>query len=401
MTVAMPELDRFEEHCRRSVRTLQAALLELYRAVGADPSRPQDVARQFNLNKNLTWKVARIIASTDGHEAVPLIPGPGGLEILLSAMERAKAPKEKLDRVRAAAREFDRMVEVHTGDRTTLELVLDSAGGGRPMEMSRRLAFRGNSGIWGIQAGVRVTAHFVAPNRDNSGMLDLAILAGLTRIRRLRAVARWPVFQVREYNDDGSTANRLRRESLERHDGVSSHPWMMRSLCSGALPEMHVTQRGDTKIFELGEGPVGRTGECSCFFGFTDTGEVPRYRDASNAVGEFVSSVSIPAEALLFDFFVHRDLAEAMSPTTEMIGTIGGSVEGAGLLRLPLPETLRDMGLGAVVDTPLVDRYGEGVQAVFERLGRDPREFRCLRLLVDYPPMSSRTIIRYDLPERP
>ncbi len=176
---------------------------------------------------------------------------------------------------------------------------------------------------------------------------------------------------------------------------------MMRSLCSGALPEIHVTQRGDTKIFELGEGPVGRTGECSCFFGFTDTGEVPRYRDASNAVGEFVSSVSIPAEALLFDFFVHRDLAEAMSPTTAMIGTIGGSVEGAGLLRLPLPETIRDMGLGAVVDTPLVDRYGEGVQAVFERLGRDPREFRCLRLLVDYPPMSSRTIIRYDLPERP
>lgn len=176
---------------------------------------------------------------------------------------------------------------------------------------------------------------------------------------------------------------------------------MVRSLCSGAMPEVHLTQRGDTTIYELGDGPVGRTGECSCFFGFTDAALVPRYRNSSNSVGEFVSSVSIPAEALLFDMFVHRDLTEVMSPKTELIGSIGGSVEGVGVLRLPLPETVRDMGLGAAVDTPLVDGYAEGVGAVFERLGRDPRDFRCLRLLVDFPPMSSRAVIRYDLPERP
>lgn len=401
MTATMTEPARFEEHCRRSVQALQAALLELYRAVGADPSRPQDVSRRFNLNKNLTWKVARIIAAEDGFEAVPLIPGPGGLEILLAAMERGDAPAEKLERVRAAAKEFDRMVEIHMGDRTMLELVLDSGGSGRPTEMSRRLAFRGNSGIWGIQAGVRITSYFVAPNRDDNTMLDLGLLAGLTRIRRLRPVARWPVFQVREYNDDGSTTGRRRRESLDRHEGVSSHPWMVRSLCSDTLPEVHLTQRGDTTIYELGEGPVGRTGECSCFFGFTDAALAPRYRDASNSVGEFVSSVSIPVETLLFDLFVHRDLTEAMEPTTEMIGSIGGSVEGVGATRLPLPETIRDMGLGAVVDTPLVEKYADGVDAVFHRLGHNARDFRCLRLLVDFPPMSSRVITRFELPEKP
>lgn len=401
MTATLIEPDRFEEHCRRSVQALQAALLELYRAVGANPARPQDVSRQFNLNKNLTWKVSRIIASSDGFEAIPLIPGPGGLEILLAAMGRVDAPTEKLERVRSAAREFDRMVEVHTGDRTTLELVLDSAGSIRQTEMSRRLAFRGNSGIWGIQAAVRVTSYFVAPNRDDSAVLDLGLLAGLTNVRRLRPVSRWPVFQVREYNDDGSTTGRRRRESLDRHEGVSSHPWMVRSLCSGAMPEVHLTQRGDTTIYELGDGPVGRTGECSCFFGFTDAALVPRYRNASNSVGEFVSSVSIPAEALLFDLFVHRDLTEVMSPKTELIGSISGSVEGVGATRLPLPESIRDMGLGAAVDTPLVERYAEGVHAVFNRLERDPRDFRCLRLLVDFPPMSSRAVIRYELPAPP
>ncbi len=146
---------------------------------------------------------------------------------------------------------------------------------------------------------------------------------------------------------------------------------------------------------------MGLTGECSCFFGFTDTAEVPRFRDASNSIGEFVSSVSLPVEVLHFDIFVHKSLTEAMRPTTEMIGTIGGSLDSVGSMRLPFPESIRDLGLGAMVDTPMVERYGDGVAAVFDRLKRDPREFRCLRLLVEYPPMSSRVIIRYELPERP
>ena len=392
---------RFEEHCQKSVQGLRGALLELYRAVGADPSRPQDVSRRYNLNKNLTWKVARIMAAEDSYEAVPVIPGPGGLEILLEALGKAGAPAGAIDRVRNAASEFDRMIEIHTGDRSTLELVLDSGGMARPMEMSRKLAFRGASGIWGIQAGVRVTAHFLAPNVDDPSMLDLAMFAGLTRVRRLRPIERWPVFQVREYNDDGSAVRRERRRAVEPSaSDAPGHPWLMRSMCSGAMPPMHTTQRGDTTLYELGEGPVGLTGECSCFFGFTDTAEVPRHRDAANKYGEFVSSVSVPVEALQFDLFVHRDLTEAMAPGVSMYGTVGGALDGVGSMRLPMPETMQDLGLGAMVDTPMVPRYGQGVAAVFARLGRDANEFRCLRLLVEHPPMSSRVMLRYELPER-
>ncbi|MBL0922653.1 MAG: hypothetical protein IBJ10_11080 [Phycisphaerales bacterium] len=392
---------RFEEHCQKSVQGLRGALLELYRVVGADPTRPQDVSRQYRLNKNLTWKVARIMSAEDSFEAAPLIPGPGGLEILLEAMSKAGAPAGALDRVRSAASEFDRMIEIHTGDRNTLELALDSGGSARPMEMSRKLAFRGNSGIWGIQAGVRVTAHFLAPNADDPSMLDLAMFAGLTRIRRLRPVERWPVFQVREYNDDGSAVRRERRRAVEPSaSDAPGHPWLMRSMCSGAMPPMHTTQRGDTTLYELGEGPVGLTGECSCFFGFTDTAEVPRHRDAANRYGEFVSSVSVPVEALQFDLFVHESMREAMSPSVSMYGTVGGSIDGVGSMRLPMRETLQDLGLGAMVDTPAVPRYGEGVSAVIARMGRKPGEFRCLRLLVEHPPMSSRVGLRYELPER-
>lgn len=396
---------KFDEHCRRSVHGLRGALLDLYRAVGADPAKPQIVSRQYRLNKNLTWKVARIIGAEDAFEAVPLIPGPGGLDILLDAMSRAGANEDALARVRDAMDEFARMIEVHTGDRNQLELVLDSMGVGRPMEMSRKLAFRGNSGIWGIQAGVRVTAHFLAPCRSDPNLLDLAIMGGLTRVRRLRAIERWPVFQLRHYNDDGSPDSRpLRREAIEppppEAEGEPGDPWLMRSFCSGAMPTIHLSRRDDVTMYEIGEGPVGRTGEFSCFFGFADLASVPRYRDASNSIAELIASVSVPAEALLFDLFVHESLTEAMSPQTEMVGTLGGAVDGVGSMRLHMPEGFKNLGPGALIDTPLVDRYGESIQAVMAKLGRSLSEFRCLRLLVEHPPMSSRVIVRYTLPEQ-
>ncbi len=401
-TPEMMEL-KFDDHCQSAVQGLRRALLGLYREVGADPTKPQDVSRRYQLNKNLTWKVARIIGTDNALEAVRLIPGAGGLDILLAAMDRGGAPEASIERVRSAMGEFERMVETHMGDRGQLELALDSMGVGRPMEQSRKHAFRGNSGIWGVQAMTRFTAHFLAPNAGASSMLDLGMIGGLTRMRRLRAIERWPVFQLRNYNDDGSVQERaLGRVAIEpERGGAAGDPWLMRSFCSANMPAMHVRALGDTKVYEIGDGPVGRQGEFSCCFGFAEVGTVPRYADAANTVGELISSVSMPVELLHFDLFIHRDLQEAMDPEYFMMGTLGGAIDGVGAMRLPLPERFNDLGLNAMVDTAMIDRYGDAVERVLATMGHDRALFRCLRLTVEHPPLSSRVVVRYQLPESP
>lgn len=392
---------KFDDHCQRSVHALRRALLDLYREVGADPNKPQDVARRFKLNKNLTWKVSRIIGTDNAFEAVRVIPGSGGLDILLQAMERGGATEETLGSVREAMGDFERMVDLHMGDRGHLELVLDSMGTGRPMEQSRKHAFKGNSGIWGVQAMTRFTTQFIAPNHNRPEMLDLAMIGGLSRMQRLRSVERWPVFQLRDYNDDGSPPDRAqRRIAIEpgASDGAGD-PWLMRSYCSAHMPEIHVRQLDDTMIYEIGDGPVGRTGEFSCCFGFADIAAVPRFADAQNSVGELMSSVSIPVELLHFDLFIHRSLVEAMDPELYMMGTLGGAIDGVGSMRLPMPERFDDLGINAMVDSPNIDRYGEMVDAVFARTGHRASDFHCKRLTVEYPPFSSRVVVRYQLPE--
>lgn len=405
-SIELPAEQPFADACRQSVLGLRAALLDLYAEVGADPERPQEVSRRFNLNKNLTWKVAKIVQSEDALDAVSAIPGPGGLEILIDAMAKAGAPATHIAKVRAAVAEFDRMVETHSGDRASLELLLDSMGGQRPLELARKLAYRGNSGIWGLQARVRLTAQFLAPSRSEPGMLDFGQIAALIGVRRLRAIPRWPLFHFSRYQDDQSPLPPLtRREPLEA-GGPEQLPHMMKSWCSPSMPTMHVTERPNAIQCEMGDGPIGRTGEFNCVFGHVDRASCPRYRDPHNTHGEMLSTISLPIETLLYDYFVHRSLVEALRPELSVVGQPFGIQhpvgESSARRELPIVERLVELGGSApTVATPLFPGYDRLIETAFDRAGWDPREFTALRLVLDHPPMPSVAVLRYELPEQP
>ena len=55
----------FPKHARAVVRTVRGAFTELLISVGADPSDPQAMSRKFGLNKNLAWKISKIIQADD------------------------------------------------------------------------------------------------------------------------------------------------------------------------------------------------------------------------------------------------------------------------------------------------------------------------------------------------
>lgn len=54
-----------------------------------------------------------------------------------------------------------------------------------------------------------------------------------------------------------------------------------------------------------------------------------------------------------------------------------------------------------MVGTALVANYADAVESVFDSRGWDRSRSRCLRLVVEHPPMSSRVVLRYELPDRP
>ncbi len=196
----------FEEQARDVVRRLRSAMTNLVSVAGADPTNARSMARKFGINKNLAWRVSNIIRSTDAIATVPYIPGPGGGNILLRAFTEAGAPIEQVALLRRSLNEFQSLVATHSADRETLEMMLGNLtheGQRERDEAHRKLAYRGNSAIWGVRASAQYNCHLVAPS-DRNDRLDHGRICGLMGFQRLRSNVRWTVSQIVRIAADGS-----------------------------------------------------------------------------------------------------------------------------------------------------------------------------------------------------
>jgi len=388
------------------VDRLRAALIELYAEAGADSNSPQNVARDFGLNKNLTWKISKIINSEDLIEAAPHVPGSSGVQILLKGFTKAGVEGPPINRVRAAAESFEKMVEVQVGDRATLELVLDGMAGADHdrLEMSRRLSFRGNSGIWGVQAKTRLTSNFIIPNADDPAKLDIATIRGYVGFRRLRPSVRWPLFRIREWGDSSEPMlNAPRWNGIDPANANGAN--LMTSFNTGRLPDIEpvVTEAGMDYV--LMPGPVGNFGAVNCFQGEYMRQAVSGFAEDNDPVGEFGVAASVPCEHLVMDLIVHESLEYAFDPQVLVFGREFSQGQRTGdedhEALLPIRDKVNRLsGKPPVVTTPLVPQYSGMFALACEQLGVNPRELRGYRLLMKYPPMGATVVQRFDLPER-
>lgn len=406
MAIVAPPPPLFEEHLTSAFLELRGALQSAIVAVGVMPSAPQEVARRLGVNRNLTWKVSKVVCTPDLYQALQHLPGDEAIEILLEALGRAGAGVDAVRRIRDAQAAFGQVVQTHTGDRATLDLVLDSMGGGpsERLEQSRKLAFRGNSGIWGVQARCRTTTYFLAPNADDPGMLDSARIGGIVDLRRLRPGVHWPLFRRRDYHDDGSPIPSIsdREVAIDPRYDNAAGPMLIGDFCTPGLPSIRLTRDRLGFLYELDDGPIGNTGLCSCFFGAVLRGGLGRYRTPEDHFGEFFSEVTLPTETLQFDLLVHRQLDFAMQPQVIVRGQTDGIHAHGRIPEIPMGERPTELtGRPPAMYSELVPRYDELLARAFARGNWDPRDFRALRLVVQYPPMHSTVIMRFALPEKP
>ena len=388
---------------------MRGAIAESLRWAGADLTRPQSVARLLGLDKNLTWKICRLLCDQNPASAINYMPGKSGLKILMRAITKKGAPAELVGAIQAASEEFARITDLHAGDREKLGIMLASVTSEdqrEEAEKHRKLAFRGNSAIWGVQARVQVCTNFIAPGGQED-MADLAWLSGLVDFWRLRRDATWAMAAARKTADDGSPLPIPEIRAIDsRYDQAHAVP-LMGDFCSKPLPDMRIEVGTDGLTrYELVEGPVGSSATTTSVIGLFGRNFVRRYRAPNDTVGEHFARLYTPVETLIHDFFVHKDLAYALNPQMFLYSQMpGGPV---------FPTAGRDRGLIAVHDpviplgsgppdvvTPELPHYPRMVRAVFERLQWKPEAFHGFRFRLRYPPIPTLAVWRYELPEEP
>ena len=391
------------EESRTALQAIRRSLIDLYEAIGANPEEPQEVARRYTINRNLTWKLSRVIGAADPFAALNHLPGQPGIELAMNAFEKAGAPAEALGNVRSAMNTLFEVVREHAGDREHLELTLESMGlleRDASAETGRELAFRGNSSVWGVQAKTRMSLTMLAPGAS-SGAVDYVMVSGLVGFRRLRPTAHWRLYRRQMHDDKGrslSSADHL--EEIEEKK-AGDLPMMLREFCSPNMPELISGEGPEGREILLPGGQVGNRAAFDCYFGYIYR-NLPGERTPQHEYGSTAASVTLPAETMVFDLVFHRDLRIPASPDVRLYGfPLGGPEDPSAQTarnELPLHERVVELaGMPPAVATPHVPRLARIVDRICTRMGWRSQEFRGLRVLIKHPPMLSRLVMRWPL----
>jgi hypothetical protein len=405
----MSERPNFEDHANQVLRQVRTSLADLVASVRADPANSQDMARRFSLNKNLTWKISKIICETDLYGTAQHLPGKAGMNIFIKAFAAGGASEETIQAVNVAMAAFEHLVERHSADRETFVLMLGNLSANcqqQQNEAHRKLAFRGNSAIWGVQTKVQMSSHFIAPSNDDD-LLDIAILIGLIDFRRLRGNVPWTIAAMRKVLDDGSEVPYDNIEPIDTTPSPAEGVPLMQEFSTGAMTDLrtYTDMKGITKL-ELDDGPVGNVGSATYVTGWYRRNVVSRFASKNNTRGGHTVTLSTPAELLIHDLFVHRDLEYALTPEITLHNLLPSGPQYSPVDPergcLPVCEAIYELGGGPPdVMVPEIPNYRQMVNAVFSRLSWQPKDFFGLRFKLRYPPIPSVATMIYDLPEKP
>lgn len=393
------------EDSRQALQGVRRALIELYAAAGADPGAPQEVSRRYGVNRNLTWKLSKVINAQGPFASLNHLPGQQGVDLAVGAFENAGVPQSAVNQVRLAMRRFMEVVEIHAGDREHLELTLESMGvlERDSADIGRELAFRGNSAVWGVQARTRLTAAFLAPSTSKGDEHDAVLISGLIGFRRLRPNVTWRLFRSQTCNDQGADLHGGPEEFEPKAAG--EQPLLLREFSSPQMPDLGFLDTPQGREFHLPAGEVGNQAVFDCVYGYIVRG-LPAYRRAGDEVGSFAVPITLPAEHLLFDIVHHTSVPVSEAVEAAMYGFPHGGpddmTEQTVKNQLPMSEKPSELaGSPPAVATPLAPVLSRIAERVYARMGWKAEDFRGVRLQVQHPPMSSRVVLRWKLPEAP
>jgi len=393
------------EDVREVVLALRSSVRGAIGGVVGEGSQRNQLQSAFGLDRKLAWQMVRLLEDADPVLAARFYPGAAGFRRFAARMRGAGVDEEVVSAAEAAAVRLETVIERHCGDRSTFDRLLSGMDPGARDEedLAQRKAMYESSGfVYGVQARTQLSALFLVPSARD-GWVDVATVRGFVGLRWLREQAAWPLLSRRWDKDDRSANEQAWFERIEDGDG----PPLMRSFCEPSDVDVEAVDiDGRVTEYRLLAGGVGNAHAVRCVLGEITRAAGPIYASEIDKEASLSVSVRTPTERVVFDHFVHDSLAGLGAPELRMCTEMHRLTRGAGA-RYQEFDTMRALaevrtlgrGVPAAYERDL-PWYGELVERVTEHLGFDADSFVCHRAVLPYPPLSTTTMLTYQLLER-
>jgi hypothetical protein len=365
-----------------------------------------EICQGFGIHRKLAWQLTKVAYGEDPFSAARYMPTPKGIETWVRSAAERGVDAQLLARVTEGSTRFEALVETHAGSRTAMDMLLESCVAEPSEDIDtrwRQRSFEGNSYVWGVQARTLLSTAILAPSTTRRGWFDMAQTRGLIDLRRTRPDTRWMISQATVRREgpgpDAPTREPLDPQTTRATGGVP----VLGDFTTDPLPTLVRRHTDDGHVFdELLPGKIGQAGQLTI-----TTGEVIRNVSTAfaNEPGDrahFGIGVGTPAEVMVYDHFVHKELFPGVRRELCVFSEVGRPFTSDERDRLRVPEQIHAMGAGlANVHTPDVPGYARLLRHVFSACDLNPADFDLYRIRMAYPPLNTSVMIRHELPAPP
>lgn len=409
MTVILPShMPAAEELSRadRVARRLHGELATFLGALPRDARNASGLARHLQVDRT-TCQRAVFVASRPytGVDVLSRLPGVRGLRQLADAAAESGADEPAVAALSAAVDQFEELLKEYGGRHTRLvrqllegrdrdaahaDPVPDEASGSG----ARRRLFDAAAEITGRSSQCWVAVYVYRPLADDAGHIELIRANGL--VGHSSSVDAVPLI-VHNFSSKGEPdpeQGRAPTAAPDRFRTLDNRPIRPRAFDS-VLPEFSSdppplvrTRQPNEFLVQSIDEPASAAGRRVDIMMATRS-TMPNPMTASPPVEEAWALVNFPCRHLVFDLYLHRDLARSCIPSLD-----------AHLWRPDFAQHVGDRWQTRFADSPILQLLGAGVRAaatpgyrrlgeltrtVFDRVGISGNDYIGYRCEVAYP----------------
>jgi len=395
----------FESDTVNAVASVRRALGALVAEIPGGARRPRELQRALGVDYKICWQVFNVIQASDPLAAAKHTPSASALTRFLASGRQLGIAKSRIEAVRSAIDQFNRVVKTHADDREMFHSMVAAIGSEDGDSISdlphRRAAYRSMSQIWGAQSDAHLVAGAI--RRSTSGTaLDECLLTVKTGFRRLRTSVS-PIVYGSRHGGDLQRAPSHEQSPLNAAAQKKYHAPLLPEFCSRPVPKLRTVAGGGGWLYtKLATEGIGRQSKVDLAFGVSSSG-VPIARDEQGrAFGHGGITVRTPTELLIMDVVVHRPSFGLVKPQLLAYQDLPGGAAASNVSleapQLRLREAVLPLGpADQVPTTPEWPNYPELLHLAASALRWDLAEFDVFRLRLQYPVFGSVVCLRFPL----